>query len=106
MDEGKTVYEIIFLLGKRRHEEGILPFPCADEKYAVLLRPGRLIRILPQEKCIEGAVDLLVMMHGEVAVDPRLVFYAKRFEIHGNVYAPCEEICDRSPVIALLYSKN
>ena len=106
MDEGKPVYEIFFLLGKRRHEEGILPCPCADEKYAVLLRPGRLVRILPQEKCIEGAVDLLVMMHGKVAVDPCFVFYAKGFEFHGNIYAPCEAICDRSPVMALLYSKN
>ena len=55
---------------------------AVDEKNIILNSPGRVVRLLPDEKRIECAVDLLIMVNAEESVDHFLIFYAKRMKFY------------------------
>ena len=82
MNQVKAMLEFLFFLGKWRKEEKVLAMSCTDEKNIILNSPGRVVRLLPDEKRIECAVDLLIMVNAEESVDHFLIFYAKRMKFY------------------------
>lgn len=65
MNQVQAVNEILFPMSKGRQEKHVLSTAGADEKNIILHRPLRLVGLLPQEKGIKSAVNLLIMMNLE-----------------------------------------